>query len=115
MTLACDITGFYPPEISVKWLHVKGNEIEEGEDREGEIKAGAELWGPLQTLPRTFRAKALLKELDDTVRGGAIVCRVAHCTLLKPAERVWRNTYIGKRTHSKIIDFFKLILIFHVF
>ncbi|XP_051770102.1 uncharacterized protein LOC127523438 isoform X3 [Ctenopharyngodon idella] len=94
LTLACDITGFYPPEISVKWLHVKGNEIEEGEDSEGEIKAGAELWGPLQTLPRTFRAKALLKELDDTVRGGAIVCRVAHCSLLKPAERVWRNTHI---------------------
>ncbi|XP_077080774.1 uncharacterized protein LOC143733095 isoform X2 [Siphateles boraxobius] len=94
LTLACDITGFYPPEISVKWLHLKGNEIEEGEDNEGEIREGAELWGPLQTLQRTFRAKALLKVLDGTVRGGEIVCRVAHCSLLKPVERFWRNAHM---------------------
>uniref|UniRef100_A0A8C1L4K1 Si:ch211-180a12.2 n=1 Tax=Cyprinus carpio TaxID=7962 RepID=A0A8C1L4K1_CYPCA len=94
LTLACDITGFYPLEISVKWLHLKGNWTEEGEGREREIKEGAEFWGPLQTLSRTFRAKALLKELDETARGGEIVCRVTHCSLLKPIERVWRNTHI---------------------
>ncbi|XP_067285304.1 uncharacterized protein si:ch211-180a12.2 isoform X2 [Pseudorasbora parva] len=94
LTLACDITGFYPPEISVKWLHLRGNRIEEGEDSEREIKAGAELWGPLQTLPRTFRAKALLKALDDRERGGEIVCRVTHCSFLKPVERVWKNAHI---------------------
>ncbi|XP_056102006.1 tyrosine-protein phosphatase non-receptor type substrate 1 isoform X4 [Rhinichthys klamathensis goyatoka] len=94
LTLACDITGFYPPEISVTWLHLKGNEMEEGEDSEGEIREGAELWGPLQTLPRTFRAKALLKALDDTARGAEIVCRVAHCSLLKPVERFWRNAHM---------------------
>ncbi|XP_016368830.1 uncharacterized protein LOC107708966 [Sinocyclocheilus rhinocerous] len=94
LTLACDITGFYPLEISVKWLHLKGNWTEEGEDREREIKEGAELWGPLQTLPRTFRAKALLKELDEMAWGDEIVCRVTHCSLLKPIERVWKNTHI---------------------
>ncbi|XP_039513600.1 tyrosine-protein phosphatase non-receptor type substrate 1 isoform X3 [Pimephales promelas] len=91
LTLACDITSFYPPEISVKWLRLKGTEIEEGEDSEGEIREGAELWGPLQTLPRTFRVKALLKELDETARAAEIICRVAHCSLLKPVERFWRN------------------------
>ncbi|RXN22500.1 microtubule-associated futsch-like protein [Labeo rohita] len=92
VTLACDITDFYPPEISVRWLHVNGNESEEEEGSEREIRDGAELWGPLQTLPRTFRAKALLQELHETTRGGDIVCRVTHCSLLKPVDKVWRNT-----------------------
>lgn len=93
LTLACEITGFYPPEISVKWLHSKGNEIEDGDDSEEEIKDGAEVWGPLQTLPRTFRAKALLKDVNEMTRGGQIICRVSHCCLLKPVDRVWRNTH----------------------
>ncbi|XP_043086888.1 uncharacterized protein si:ch211-180a12.2 isoform X2 [Puntigrus tetrazona] len=85
--LTCDLTGFYPPDISVRWLCVNVNESER------EISDGAELWGPLQTLPRTFRAKALLKDLRETERA-EIVCRVSHCSLLKPIERVWRNTLI---------------------
>ncbi|KAL1263786.1 hypothetical protein QQF64_004141 [Cirrhinus molitorella] len=93
VALACDITDFYPPEISVRWLHAKANESEEDEDSEREIRDGAELWGPLQTLPRTFRAKALIKELLETRRRGEIVCRVMHCSLLKPIDRVWRNTH----------------------
>ncbi|XP_073684834.1 uncharacterized protein [Garra rufa] len=94
VTLACDITDFYPPEISVRWLHVKENENEEQEDSERDIRDGAELWGPLQTLPRTFRAKALLRELHETTRREEIVCRVTHCSLLKPIDRVWTNTHI---------------------
>ncbi|XP_073671998.1 uncharacterized protein [Paramisgurnus dabryanus] len=94
LTLACEITGFYPPEISVKWLHVKGNVAEEGEESKVEIKEGDELWGPLQTLPRTFRANAFLKEVDETIRGDEIICRILHCSLMKPIERVWRNTHM---------------------
>ncbi len=96
MSLACDITGFYPPDISVRWLRVKENESEE------DITDGAELWGPLQTLPRTFRAKALLKDLRETAREAEIVCRVMHCSLLKPIHRVWRNTHIRKTTDLSV-------------
>ncbi|XP_058649408.1 uncharacterized protein si:ch211-180a12.2 isoform X2 [Onychostoma macrolepis] len=88
VSFACDVTGFYPPDISVRWLRVKANESEE------EITDGAELWGPLQTQPRTFRAKAFLKDLRETARGAEIVCRVMHCSLLKPIHRVWRSTRI---------------------
>nr|XP_055031415.1 uncharacterized protein si:ch211-180a12.2 isoform X2 [Misgurnus anguillicaudatus] len=94
LTLACEITGFYPPEIFVKWLHVKGNVAEEGEESKVEIKEGDELWGPLQTLPRTFRANAFLKEVDETMRGDEIICRILHCSLMKPIERVWRNAHM---------------------
>lgn len=94
LTLACDITDFYPPEISVKWLHLTGHAIEDKEESNVEMKEVAELWGPLQTLPRTFRAKAILKNVDKTMRGGEIVCRVAHCSILKPIERVWKNTVV---------------------
>ncbi|XP_051959413.1 uncharacterized protein si:ch211-180a12.2 isoform X1 [Xyrauchen texanus] len=94
LTLACDISDFYPPEISVKWLHLKGNKSEEGEGSSQEIKKGAEVWGPLQTLPMTFRAKAFLKEVDKTMRGGEIICRVKHCSLLNPIEKVWRNPHL---------------------
>lgn len=100
MTLACDITDFYPNEISVKWLHITGHAIVDEEESKVEMKEGAELWGPLQTLPRTFRAKAILKNVDKNMGGGEIVCRVAHCSILKPIERVWKNT--GKLPHSKL-------------
>ncbi len=96
MSLACDVTGFYPPDISVRWLRVKENESEE------DITDGAELWGPLQTLPRTFRAKALLKDLREMAREAEIVCRVMHCSLLKPIHRVWRNTRICKTTDLSV-------------
>lgn len=43
LTLACGMTGFCPPEISVQWLRVEGNESDE--DSEREITDGAEIWG----------------------------------------------------------------------
>ncbi|XP_057215228.1 uncharacterized protein si:ch211-180a12.2 isoform X2 [Triplophysa rosa] len=94
LTLACDITDFYPPEISVKWLHLTGYVIEDKEETKVEIMEGSELWGPLQNLPRTFRTKAILKNVDKTIRGGEIMCRVSHCSLLKPIERVWKNIVV---------------------
>ncbi|XP_056626494.1 uncharacterized protein si:ch211-180a12.2 isoform X2 [Triplophysa dalaica] len=94
LTLACDIIDFYPPEISIKWLHLTEYVIEDEEETKVEIKEGCELWGPLQNLPRTFRAKAILKNVDKTIRGDEIICRVSHCSLLKPIERVWKNIVV---------------------
>ncbi len=105
MSLACDVTGFYPPDISVRWLRVKENESEE------DITDGAELWGPLQTLPRTFRAKALLKDLREMAREAEIVCRVMHCSLLKPIHRVWRNTrYVKQQIYQFIYLFIYIFM-----
>ncbi len=112
MSLACDVTGFYPPDVSVRWLRVDERE----EDGEREITDGAELWGPLLTLPRTFRAKALLKDLRETERGAEIICRVMHCSLLKPIHRVWRNTHISKQQQIYLFIFiFIIIIIIYLF
>ncbi|TRY74186.1 hypothetical protein DNTS_004355 [Danionella cerebrum] len=91
LTFACDITGFYPPEISIKWLHHKTDEPGEEENGEREIQQGAEIWGPLQMQPRSYRMKAFLKDMNELTRGSDIICRVSHCSFLKPVERVWRN------------------------
>ncbi|KAG9267402.1 hypothetical protein AMEX_G18237 [Astyanax mexicanus] len=101
LTLTCDISDFYPPDVSVKWLRRGRNEGDEQEveeaGAEGEegVKGAAEVWGPIQTQPRAFRATALLKEVENVLKemeeGGEIVCRVEHCALQEPVERVWRK------------------------
>ncbi|XP_072228972.1 uncharacterized protein [Leuresthes tenuis] len=91
-TLGCAITDFYPPNISVTWLKLRGGEED---DREEEVIEGGEVWGPIQTDPRLFRMTATLKrrtthqEIKD--RRGGIICRVEHCSLNQPIERQWRN------------------------
>ncbi|XP_017166337.1 uncharacterized protein LOC103481403 isoform X1 [Poecilia reticulata] len=91
-TLGCEITDFYPPNISVTWLKLGDGEED---DREEEVIEGGELWGPIQTEPRLFRATATLKRKpilqEKKDRGGGITCRVQHCSLKEPIERHWRN------------------------
>lgn len=96
LTLGCEITDFYPPDISVTWLKLREGEQD---DREEEKIEGGEMWGPMQTHPRHFRATATLKRRatnqEKKERGGGIVCRVEHCSLYEPIERHWRNVDIG--------------------
>ncbi|XP_061564720.1 uncharacterized protein si:ch211-180a12.2 isoform X2 [Cololabis saira] len=89
--LGCEITDFYPPNISVTWLKLREGEED---DREEEVIEGGELWGPIQTNPRLFRLTATLdrrathQEKKD--RRGGIICRVEHCSLDEPIERKWK-------------------------
>lgn len=96
LTLGCEITDFYPPNISVTWLKLREGEQD---DREEEVIEGGEMWGPIQTQPKLFRASATLKRnvtnQEKKERGGGIVCRVEHCSLQEPIERQWRNGGIG--------------------
>ncbi|KAL7857330.1 hypothetical protein SRHO_G00162290 [Serrasalmus rhombeus] len=97
LSLACDITTFYPSDVSVKWLKRDMSEglekdIEEAAEKEEGVKGVSEVRGPIQTQPRTFRATAVLKEVEEVEEGGEIVCRVEHCSLQEPIERVWRRT-----------------------
>uniref|UniRef100_A0A3Q1FY66 Si:ch211-180a12.2 n=1 Tax=Acanthochromis polyacanthus TaxID=80966 RepID=A0A3Q1FY66_9TELE len=91
-TLGCEITDFYPPNISVTWLKLREGEQD---DREEEVIEGGEMWGPIQTLTRLYRATATLKrratDQDIKDRRGGIICRVEHCSLHEPIERHWRN------------------------
>lgn len=102
LTLTCSITSFYPPDIAVKWLKRCNNEEMEVKKEEGLV----EVWGPIQTQLRTFRAMAVLKEvqngLKDVDKDGEIVCRVEHCSLLRPIERVWTNSHFGKAVSMHI-------------
>ncbi|XP_063048739.1 uncharacterized protein si:ch211-180a12.2 [Engraulis encrasicolus] len=118
--LSCDVTGFYPPELSVTWLQLKrteersedmerrkGEEEEDDDDDDDEedeerveVTEGTELWGPLLTEPRTFRATAVLQGAEpgrSKVKGEgpieAVVCRVDHCSLQAPVERLWRRAH----------------------
>ncbi|XP_054914048.1 uncharacterized protein si:ch211-180a12.2 isoform X2 [Poeciliopsis prolifica] len=92
VTLGCEITDFYPPNISVTWLKLGDGEED---DREEEVIDGGELWGPIQSEPRLFRATATLKRKqllqEKRDRGGGVTCRVQHCSLKEPIERHWRN------------------------
>lgn len=96
LTLACRLLGFYPPEIAVKWLKQSNNGEMEIKKEEGLV----EVWGPIQTQLRTFRATAVLTEVEnglkDVDKDGKIVCRIEHCSLLEPIERVWTNSQFGK-------------------
>ncbi|XP_047232947.1 uncharacterized protein si:ch211-180a12.2 isoform X2 [Girardinichthys multiradiatus] len=91
-TLGCEITDFFPPNISVNWLKLGDGEKD---DREEELIEGGEIWGPIQTHSRLFRATATLErkpirqEKKDS--GGGFTCRVQHCSLKEPIERHWRN------------------------
>ncbi|CAN9509072.1 unnamed protein product [Ophioblennius macclurei] len=91
-TLGCEITDFYPPDISVTWLKLREGEED---DREEEVIEGGEIWGPIQVLPRVFKATATLKRKptnqEKRERRGGIICRVEHCSLPEPIEKYWRN------------------------
>ncbi|XP_071319048.1 uncharacterized protein [Trachinotus anak] len=95
LTLGCEITDFYPPNISVTWLKLREGEQD---DREEEVIEGGEMWGPVQTHPRMYRATANLKRRatnqEKKERRGGIICRVEHCSLHEPIERHWRNADI---------------------
>ncbi|XP_036392614.1 uncharacterized protein si:ch211-180a12.2 [Megalops cyprinoides] len=91
LTLGCEITRFYPPEISVSWWRVTEGESEE------EITEGADIWGPALTHPSAFRATATLRkgrsEGDGEEKKTRIVCRVMHCSLQEPIERHWQDNH----------------------
>ncbi|XP_029311591.1 uncharacterized protein LOC115024283 isoform X2 [Cottoperca gobio] len=95
LTLGCEITDFYPPNVSVTWLKLREGERD---DREEEVVEGGEMWGPVQTHPRLYRATATLKRRatnqEKKERGGGIICRVEHCSLHEPIEKHWRNVDI---------------------
>ncbi|KAA8581619.1 hypothetical protein FQN60_003200 [Etheostoma spectabile] len=92
LILGCEITDFYPPNVSVTWLKLRGGEQD---DREEEVIVGGEMWGPIQTQSRLYRATATLRRRptnqEKKERGGGIICRVEHCSLLEPIEKHWRN------------------------
>lgn len=96
LILGCEMTDFYPPNISVTWLKLREGEQDDGEE---EVIEGGELWGPIQTNLRLYRATASLKRRtmsqQKKARGGGIVCRVEHSSLEEPIERQWRNIGIG--------------------
>ncbi|XP_056152658.1 uncharacterized protein si:ch211-180a12.2 [Lampris incognitus] len=96
LTLGCDITGFYPPDILVTWLRLREGEQDDGED---EVIEGGELWGPMQTHAKKYRATATLQregvKEERKQRGGGVVCRVEHCSLSEPVERRWRDVHIA--------------------
>ncbi|RVE59578.1 hypothetical protein OJAV_G00189750 [Oryzias javanicus] len=89
--LGCEITDFYPPNILVTWLRLRGGEED---DREEEVIDGGELWGPIQTQSRRFRATASLERRlihqEAKERRGGIICRVDHCSLPEPIEKHWK-------------------------
>ncbi|KAJ8245865.1 hypothetical protein GJAV_G00261140 [Gymnothorax javanicus] len=90
LVLGCEITGFYPPDISVSWWRITEEQEEE------EIGDGGDLWGPLLTHPSTCRATATLRQERSEKRGGEktkIACRVMHCSLEEPIERQWENRH----------------------
>lgn len=96
LNLGCEITDFYPPNISVTWLKLgKG----EKDDTEEEVIEGGEIWGPVETHTRLYRATATLKRRTSTQekkeRGGGVICRVEHTSLVEPIEKHWRGVEIG--------------------
>ncbi|XP_077406780.1 uncharacterized protein LOC144038291 isoform X2 [Vanacampus margaritifer] len=94
LTLGCEITDFYPPDITVTWLKVRGGERDDSED---EVMEGGELWGPVEVHPRLHRTTATLRTANNREkrqRGGGIKCRVEHLSLQEPIERLWRNVDI---------------------
>ncbi|XP_028331320.1 uncharacterized protein LOC114481110 isoform X2 [Gouania willdenowi] len=104
-TLGCEITDFYPANISVTWLKLWEGEHD---DREEEVLEGGEVWGPIETHPRCYRATAILnrrptnQEKND--KRGGIICRVEHCSLPDPVEKHWRNAEIVAPSIPKSIS-----------
>ncbi|XP_037135011.1 uncharacterized protein si:ch211-180a12.2 isoform X1 [Syngnathus acus] len=94
LTLGCEITDFYPPDVTVTWLKVRGGEQDDSED---EVLEGSEMWGPVEIQPRLYRTTATLRTANNREkrqRGGGIKCRVEHISLQEPIERLWRNVDI---------------------
>ncbi|XP_068438601.1 uncharacterized protein si:ch211-180a12.2 isoform X2 [Clinocottus analis] len=95
LSLGCEITDFYPANITVTWLRLREGEQDDSEE---EVIDGGEMWGPVNTHPRLYRATATLERKATTQekkeRGGGIICRVAHCSLKEPIEKHWRNVDI---------------------
>lgn len=100
VTLGCQITDFFPPKISVTWLRLREGEQD---DREEEVIEGGEMWGPLQTQSRLYRATTTLKrratsqEKREKGGGGGIICRVEHISLQEPIEKHWKSIDIGNK------------------
>lgn len=102
VTLGCQITDFFPPNISVTWLTLREGERD---DREEEPVEGGEMWGPIQTHSRLYRATATLKRTKTSQEkkekggsgGGGIICRVEHISLQEPIERLWKCIDIGNK------------------
>ncbi|XP_035259853.1 uncharacterized protein si:ch211-180a12.2 [Anguilla anguilla] len=87
LTLGCEVTGFYPPDISVSWWRIT-------EEQNEELVECGDIWGPLLTSSSTYRATATLREERSEKRGSEktrIVCRVMHCSLQEPIERQWQS------------------------
>uniref|UniRef100_A0A674PCH7 Ig-like domain-containing protein n=1 Tax=Takifugu rubripes TaxID=31033 RepID=A0A674PCH7_TAKRU len=84
LNLGCEITDFYPANVKVIWLKLRGGDRDDAEEEE-EVLDGGEIWGPVQTHPRLYRA----------TRGGGVICRVEHCSLLEPIQRRWKNVEIA--------------------
>ncbi|XP_077481363.1 uncharacterized protein LOC144092444 isoform X1 [Stigmatopora argus] len=94
LTLGCEITDFYPPDIAVTWMKVRGGERDDSED---EVMDGGELWGPVEIHPRLYRTTATLRTApnrEKRQKGGGIKCRIEHLSLQEPIERLWRNVDI---------------------
>ncbi|XP_077358061.1 uncharacterized protein LOC144004608 isoform X2 [Festucalex cinctus] len=94
LTLGCEITDFYPPDVTVTWLKVREGERDDSED---EVMEGGELWGPVEIHSRLYRTTATLRAANNREkkqRGGGIKCRVEHLSLQEPIERLWRNVDI---------------------
>nr|XP_033467994.1 uncharacterized protein si:ch211-180a12.2 [Epinephelus lanceolatus] len=95
LTLGCEITDFYPPNVSVTWLRLREGEQD---DREEEVLEGGEMWGPIQTQPGLYRATAILRRKavnQEKKERGGIICRVEHCSLHEPMEKHWRYVDIA--------------------
>lgn len=96
LNLGCEITDFYPPNIRVIWLKLRDGDQD---DREEEVIDGGEIWGPVQTHPRLYRATATLKRratnLGKRERDRGVICMVEHCSLPEPIQRRWKNFELG--------------------
>ncbi|XP_061823748.1 uncharacterized protein [Nerophis lumbriciformis] len=94
LTLGCEITDFYPPDVTVTWLKVRKGERDDSEDQ---VMEGGELWGPMEIQPRLYRTTATLRTTahqEKKQRGDRIKCRVEHASLHEPIERFWKNVDI---------------------
>ena len=74
--LACFVTGFYPPEIEVKWFQ-NGQEETERVVSTDVIQNGD--W--------TYQVLVVLE--TGPRRGDSYVCRVEHVSLRQPISRLW--------------------------
>ena len=74
--LACYVTGFYPPEIEVKWF-LNGRE-------ETERVVSTDV---MQNGDWTYQVLVVLETVPR--RGDSYVCRVEHASLRQPISQAW--------------------------